>query len=222
MVNLTQQFEEVGMREHMDEHGRVKGWLRELQSEDSENEKLAQPGETANPVTPPRPLHTYQQVDEISPTDTSFSRGSLFDTPLREYYQLSSPCAPRRFRDDVSEATSCDDTEEQDWVTKDTRCTGKLHLPSFESPRLQPASLNSYDPVSEAEHDLAQALSTSSTPPPHDPGQPPMFPHYTLVHTLHPQQPLQHLPSSTAPLSGRNSSLRSRQLHFASAPQTQE
>jgi hypothetical protein len=79
---------------------RVASWLEDLHIDsDSEQDDL-------EPATPPprRPFHK-QSFDGVSPTDTTFSGGSIFDKPYRQSLLLGSPSP---YRDDISDVTSVD------------------------------------------------------------------------------------------------------------------
>jgi hypothetical protein len=137
---------------------RVTGWLEDLvvsEQEEKESEKH-------EPVTPPRRAleRGLEKYEEVSPTDTSFSGASIFDK------DHGSPCPEGRFRDDVSVATSLDPDdkihEHEAFVVK------REHFID----NLAPESLNSYDPLSDADdqdynHHQLQQQEFATTPSPH-------------------------------------------------------
>ncbi|KAF2024441.1 hypothetical protein EK21DRAFT_117759 [Setomelanomma holmii] len=163
----------------MGDPGRVTGWLKGLRIEDDEGEKDAvnhqlEQKERVVPVTPPRRGNVYQQVEEIFPTDTSFSSGSIFDTPCRLDYELETPYAPRTFRDDESDITSLDQ-DDRDWDSEKNTPADRLQQPLFASHDLSSASLNSFNPsCSGTSIDPNSVLSPirSPTPPPHNSNTP--------------------------------------------------
>ncbi|KAF2819199.1 hypothetical protein CC86DRAFT_413270 [Ophiobolus disseminans] len=128
--------------EGMDDLERITGWLEGVTMGNGEGDNNGQP------VTPPRRL-TYE---EISPTDTSFSGGSIFDIPDKRCYKLGTPCrkGPGRVRDDGSEATSCEADEDEEMFKKDGGRLGRrLAQPNFSSSQLQLVRLISHDPPSD-------------------------------------------------------------------------
>jgi hypothetical protein len=93
---------------------RIAGWLEKLEikspeTDESKSSEVA-PLETQalRPITPPQradPRPTY--LDEVSPTDTSFSGQSVFDVPYRRNL-CGSPTPKCEIRNDDSDTTSVD------------------------------------------------------------------------------------------------------------------
>jgi len=160
----------------MDEIERVAGWLERLSIEEGEDEVERQK-EKEQPFTPMRRLTLQERYEETSPTDTSFSGASVFDLP-EHGGELGSPCRRGRFRDDGSEATSCDDDDDEDQKlfgqqSNDTKT--RLAQPDFTSPRLCPESLHSYDPISSDDDEgeaIEEPLTAPIAPIPRDPNEP--------------------------------------------------
>lgn len=98
--NIT--LEAIQEEEEID---RVISWLEDMHfGSDSEQDKV-------EPATPPpkRPFHE-QSFNEVSPTDTTFSGGSVFDKPYCQNLLLGSP-GP--YHDDISDVTSVDGEERE-------------------------------------------------------------------------------------------------------------
>lgn len=233
----TKDAEEVGDME------RVTGWLETLTIEESEAEIHCDAAYADNgngqPVTPPRRLMLQEWYEGISPTDTSFSGGSVFDIMGQGYYEPGSPCRKGRGRDDVSEATSCEEDEDKQFfaILERKKAEVRIGQPNFTSRRLQSASLTSYDPPSDNDDDddddepeqtatqTTPPVLNPSTPPPNippllpamHPRIPPLLPHPTCLHTLRPQRQRIDMSPATPALPRRDLCI----LHVASALETQ-
>ena len=142
----------------VDDNERISRWIRQIDHKQSD-EDASELGDTraVAPVTPlrqPTPLLCY---DKPSPTNTSFSGGSIFDN-------LQTPHDSRNddpFRDDISDATSIDN--ENDYPETKAKQFTLIFIPNIPAPgntakssRL--ASVYSYDPPSELDTDLQDEL----------------------------------------------------------------
>lgn len=149
----------------------MSGWLRDLKIEEGENELLhncERQKYKIEPLTPPRRAILQDRCEEISPADTSFPGGSIFDAPER-YYEPGSPCPIGKFRDDISEISSYEESEDHDDTTfdaEDKNAETRITQPNFTSARLRPPSLHSYGLISDHEEDSADALVPVEVPGP--------------------------------------------------------
>ncbi|KAH7087480.1 hypothetical protein FB567DRAFT_443162 [Paraphoma chrysanthemicola] len=175
MAKSTLQISSCIELDSMSDLGKVKGWLKELRLANGENDVLEQLREESAPVTPPRKPQTYQQVEKISPTDTSFSGNTIFDTPARGGCEPESPCATRRFRDDSSEVTSVDSADDERHWNIEEKVSETLPKPVFRPTRLCHKGFNSYEPTINSSKDEHEALPSVTAPRalrPRDPNSP--------------------------------------------------
>ncbi|KAL5114126.1 hypothetical protein ACEQ8H_008010 [Pleosporales sp. CAS-2024a] len=84
-----------------DEVDRVPSWLEDLPTEDFQQADIC----NSNPKTPKRLNSTSILVAEVSPTDSRFSAGSIFDAPN----YTGSPCKTYIDHDNYSDTTSVND-----------------------------------------------------------------------------------------------------------------
>ena len=98
---------------------RIAGWLDEMSINEPEakesSEVAKEQRELLDPTTPPRRPTTPGSLEDISPTDTSFSGQSVFDTPVRSKVHSGSPTQKHHIADDSSNITSVGD--ETEWKT---------------------------------------------------------------------------------------------------------
>jgi hypothetical protein len=98
--------------------GRIEGWLEKLEIKNHEtdegkgNENTQDERAILVPRTPKRQPNSHATLEEISPTDTSFSGQSIFDVPLRRDL-FGSPTPKCGIRDDDSDTTSINS---DDWT----------------------------------------------------------------------------------------------------------
>ncbi|KAH7074479.1 hypothetical protein BKA63DRAFT_314741 [Paraphoma chrysanthemicola] len=175
MVKSKLQISSDDELDSMSDLGKVKGWLKELRLANGENDVLKHPGEESAPVTPPRKPQTYQQVEKISPTDTSFSGNTIFDTPARGGCEPESPCAQRRFHDDSSYVTSVESAYDERYWNIEEKGSETPPKPVFGPTRLRPESLNSYGTntsTSEDQHEGPRSVTAPRALRLHDPSSP--------------------------------------------------
>lgn len=143
----------------------IAGWLKASTLEESEG-KIPYSYQQDDPATPPRRISLQEPYEEISPTDTTFSGNTVFDPPEHRHEQ-GSPTPQGRYRDDVSNATSCEGDDERVFGSLDSKA-------DLTSPCLRPASLHSHDPAltDDGEVELERALTISVQPSPRDPNEP--------------------------------------------------
>ncbi|EDU40632.1 hypothetical protein PtrSN002B_007591 [Pyrenophora tritici-repentis] len=138
----------------------IKGWLGKLDIDglrtdlsDSDKKKTAFKSRL-QPVTPNRRPHTVLGVhEEISPTDTSFSGHSIFDTPFRNKLKHRSPSIRLQIPNDDSDTSDSEGewestpikertlTPKAESVPEDPAAIESSHIPASSS-----ADLNAYDP----------------------------------------------------------------------------
>ena len=132
---------------------RIAGWLMDLHidgsdedvSEIDNNSKTQK--ENAEPATPPRKGSTHEAHDELSPTDTSFSGPSVFDSPLRNHGQPGRlGLVDNKIRDELSDITSTSGNECSPCQKKEQSLDGRGSLHSAAHPSIQSASIVSYKP----------------------------------------------------------------------------
>lgn len=174
-------FTSLGIHKSTDGVGWVKDWLEEIEEHDSSEKSDLNGGippkkDTHTPVTPLRPLVLQQTYNEVSPTNTSFSGESVFDTPYRGRHEPGSPCPCGRFRENVSAASSVTEEDEECDLPSKLRAN-QLPAPRFAPGPLQPASLNSYEPLSESEDTAVDeteilVVIPKTYSPPRDPNEP--------------------------------------------------
>jgi hypothetical protein len=140
----------------------VRTWLQGIQIAHGESalgdavESPSQDCDESIPCTPLRKPQLHEQYIELSPSDTTFSRDSIFDSPQQTPAQSKSAryaaCKAKYAETDASSIYGEDDkTNLIDVIPH------KLVLPS--SP---PASINSYDPPSDNEDALEAYPATLS------------------------------------------------------------
>jgi hypothetical protein len=143
---------------YVDDNERISRWIRQIDHKQSD-EDVSELGATraVAPVTPlrrPTPLLCY---DEPSPTNTSFSGGSIFDNPQT----LHDSWNDDPFRDDISDATSVNNENEYP-ETKSKQFTPiftqNIHAPGSIAEKSRLASGFSYGPPSEPDTDLQDEL----------------------------------------------------------------
>ncbi|KAJ4379246.1 hypothetical protein N0V86_005291 [Didymella sp. IMI 355093] len=138
----------------VDGNDRISIWLRNADQEDyEEGDSKLRDAPTVDPTTPPRRALLPTHYEEISPTNTSFSEDSIFDTPG---FSGSGWYDDDVFHDDDPDAVPADDLRwcsiEKERLSYAATTPAHVDADSWEAD-----SHASYDPPSEAADDLQKA-----------------------------------------------------------------
>lgn len=157
-----------GLRVEDDETTSVRTWLEDVQIVDGEvepgrvTERQTQSGSKKSaPYTPPRRPQLVDKYEEVSPTDTTFSHGSVFSSSHSTPASPLSPISPTHINSkaqypETDASSICGG--EVEGIARNKDSTGLL-LPQVVPHGSRPASLNSYDPPSKDEDvHLAESL----------------------------------------------------------------
>ncbi|KAF9695084.1 hypothetical protein EKO04_007046 [Ascochyta lentis] len=146
------QIEETHKTRIVDEQEWISSWLRDADGEEGDRDVVdaGNFGEV-EPVTPPRRPAQLLYYDEISPTSTSFSRGSVFDTPE---VSGNPGTGEDPFCDDISGITSVLNLEAG-------KGQDNSEIVGEDYNNFEIKSFASYDPPSEIDEDLTHSINNT-------------------------------------------------------------
>ena len=136
----------------VDDNKRISNWIRGIDSGgcdegvyELENDKAV------TPATPTRRLTPHLYYEENSPTNTTFSGGSIFNTPHRPRDAWNGD----PFRDDLSIATSV--SHEHEYIQSKSKQCNQILAPEV-STLSRPYSVVSFEPPSELDQEVEDEL----------------------------------------------------------------
>ncbi|KAJ4366808.1 hypothetical protein N0V83_007333 [Neocucurbitaria cava] len=98
----------------------IAGWLNDLDITDGDEDESESDGSKTQdkrhtPNAPQRQPYVGEICDEISPTNTSFSGTSIFDSPLRKYSRLEHAAPSSEHIDDDDDTSDATSVDEEAW-----------------------------------------------------------------------------------------------------------
>lgn len=140
----------------VDDEDRISSWLRDAAlNEDGEDADELSKAMTIGPTTPPRRPLLQEYYDEVSPTNTTFSNNSTFDTP----HSAVDGWIEDIFGDDVPDKVPIDD---RTCCPNEERSLKRPHT-NVDIDHFDTESRVSYDPPSEVTADLEEETSLAET-----------------------------------------------------------
>ncbi|OAL51381.1 hypothetical protein IQ07DRAFT_599340 [Pyrenochaeta sp. DS3sAY3a] len=169
----------------LDTTERVAGWLHSLaiSSARFDGDNIDEAKDlTEDPIilaTPPRRIPLPQIVEEVSPTNTSFSIPTIFDSPVKQVTELPIPDLGTRDDSAASDATSVDDGEDHSCfedVQHEERIGAQVECPEATTPtdiddeeaRLPANKLEPQSATPKIKHQDSESVTQTHSPPPYD------------------------------------------------------